>query len=270
MLLKKGSRGDRVRRLQALLCLSGFDATPIDGAFGSGTARAVGLCQMANGIPQTGQADASTQTAVGMDQPDPTMTPIPVIDRVNVNVVAQMFSPHTPRANIEKYLPEVLHALREAALDDCDIVLMALATIRAETEGFEPIDERPSKFNTDPGAHPFNRYDDRADLGNQGPPDGERYKGRGFIQLTGRANYLEIGMKIGLGTDLVETPERANDATIAAQILANFIKAKERAAKYAILGQDLRTARKLVNGGSHGIDRFTQAFDAGAAQLSSG
>ena len=147
------------------------------------------------------------------------------------------------------------------------MVLVTLATIRAESEGFEPIDEMISKFNTDPGAHPFNKYDDRSSLGNQGRPDGARYKGRGFVQLTGRANYQEIGEQIGLGTELVERPERANEPDVAGRVLVAFILNKRSAAKYAILGKDLKTARKLVNGGSHGLDRFTEAFETGARLL---
>lgn len=267
LVLKKGSRGNEVRRLQALLCLGGFDAKPIDGAFGAGTARAVMSSQSACGIAATGEADPQTQSALGMDKPDVTTIPVPVADRLSVDLVAQMFTVHTPRANIERYLPHILSALRDAEMDDRDIALMAIATIRAETEGFEPIDERPSRYNTDPDAHPFNKYDNRSSLGNQGPPDGERYKGRGFVQLTGRDNYQKIGERIGLGTRLAESPELANDPDIAARILVDFIKVKERAVKYAIFGQDLGTARKLVNGGSHGLDRFTNAFEAGVAQL---
>lgn len=265
--LSRGSRGEDVARLQALLCLEGFDAKPIDGAFGSGTERAVRDCQASKGLPSSGQADERTQEALGLDQPDTTKIPIPVIDRITVDLVAQMFSLYTPRDNIERFLPAVLAALNEADLDDQDLVLMALATIRAETEGFEPIDEKVSKYNTDPGAHPFNKYDDRADLGNRGHPDGERYKGRGFIQLTGRANYQKHGERIGLGSRLIEEPQLGNDPRVAAQLLADFIKDKRSHAKYAILGHDLKTARRLVNGGSHGLDRFTETFETGARLL---
>jgi predicted chitinase len=188
-----------------------------------------------------------------------------VIDRITVDTVAQMFA-DAPRANVERHLPVVLAALKAAGLDDRDMVLMALGTIRAETAGFEPISEKPSKYNTSPGGpHPFDLYDHRASLGNQGPPDGGRYKGRGFIQLTGRANYRLYGER--LGQPLEEDPDLANVSWTAARILAAFLAEKRSAAKYAIFGRDLATARKLVNGGSHGLERFQAAFVTGEQLL---
>jgi peptidoglycan L-alanyl-D-glutamate endopeptidase CwlK len=149
----------------------------------------------------------------------------------------------------------------EQNLADKPMVLMALASIRAETESFEPISEGKSRFNTSPDGHPFDLYDNRRDLGNQGPPDGERYRGRGFIQLTGRDNYEKHGQAIG--RDLVNDPGLANDPQIAAKLLASFLKNKERAIKEALLENDLKQARKLVNGGSHGLDRFADAYAIG-------
>jgi peptidoglycan L-alanyl-D-glutamate endopeptidase CwlK len=259
--LKRGSRGDEVRRLQALLCRGGHDARPIDGDFGSGTERALRLYQAAQGLQVDGELQDQAFRKLGMDQPDPTKTAVPVIERISVDLVAKMF-PDAPRANIERYLPPVLAALEAAGLDDHDLVLMALGTIRAETAGFEPISEKPSKYNTSPGGpHPFDLYDYRASLGNLGPPDGARYKGRGFIQLTGRANYRAFGER--LGQPLEEEPDLANVPRTAAQILAAFLADKRSAAKYAIFGRDLATARKLVNGGTHGIERFETAFVTG-------
>jgi peptidoglycan L-alanyl-D-glutamate endopeptidase CwlK len=143
------------------------------------------------------------------------------------------------------------------------MVLMALATIRAETGEFLPISEGVSSFNTSPGGPPFDLYDHRADLGNQGPPDGERFKGRGFVQLTGRANYRQHGEAIGLGTQLLDNPDLANDPEIAARLLASFLKSREAAIRAAVAAGDLAQARKLVNGGSHGIDAFTGAWRTG-------
>jgi len=265
--LRRGDKGEEIARLQALLCLGDYDAKPIDGDFGPGTERAVRACQESEGLPSTGEADEGTQEVLGMSGPDMTKVPLPVIDNITVGMVAQMFSTATPRRNIETYLPAVTAALKQSYMDDRDLVLMALGTIRAETEGFEPISERQSKYNTDPGAHPFNKYDNRTNLGNNGRPDGERYRGRGFIQLTGRANYQRYGERLGLGSRLIEEPDLANDPEVAAKILAEFIKDKRDMAKYAILGNDLKTARKIVNGGSHGLDRFTEAFEIGRGLL---
>ena len=270
--LKQGDKGDDVARLQALLCLAGFDARPIDGAFGAGTATSVRSCQAASGLAATGVADAGVQAAVGMDRPDPTRTLHPVIAGITTETVVAMFPAATPRRNIERHLPVVLQALAAAGLDDREMVLMALATIRAESEGFEPIDEGRSRFNTDPGAAPFNRYEPGTGigrtLGNRQPGDGARYKGRGFIQLTGRANYRSYGEAIALGRRLEEEPELANDPAVAARLLAAFLRAKATRVKYAVLGRDLKMARRLVNGGSHGLAQFEETFREGERILS--
>src|SRR5580700_11411453 len=107
------------------------------------------------------------------------MNIISLIPDITVEIAARML-PGAPRANIEQNLPLVLNALVGPRLADKPMVLMALATIRAETGSFLPISEGQSEYNTSPGSHPFNLYDSRADLGNVGPPDGERFKGRGF------------------------------------------------------------------------------------------
>ena len=266
-ILQRGSRGESVARLQALLCRSGIDVTPIDGDFGGVTARGVEALQKKNRLPTTGVADFDTQKSVGMDKPDETKTLVPVVDRVTVDKVVAMFSHSTPRRNIKTYLPYILAAFKKHAMDDRDLLLMGLGTIAAETARFEPISEKQSQYNTEPGQHAFNLYDSRSDLGNQGRPDGDRFKGRGFIQLTGRSNYRRYGERLGLGNDLIENPEKANDPQIAAELLALFIKDKQPRVKYAILGGDLTYARKLVNGGSHGLDNFTTSFNAGVQQF---
>lgn len=191
--------------------------------------------------------------------------PIPDLATVRPFAVARAMFPDVPETRIMKYLPAILDALKEVELADPPMLLMALATIRAETAGFRPISEGKSRFNTDPGAHPFNRYDDRRDLGNTGRPDGDLFKGRGFVQLTGRANYTNIGKKIGV--DLVEHPEKANEPEPAARILAVFLKSHEAAIRAALSAGDLRKSRRLVNGGQHGLDRFSDAFRAGTEAI---
>jgi peptidoglycan L-alanyl-D-glutamate endopeptidase CwlK len=252
-LLKLGVTGPQVTALQQQLQQRGFDPGAIDGNFGPSTAAAVRAFQQSVGLPADGEAGANTLAALAMPS---------VTSNVTLDMVAQMF-PVTPRVNIQYHLPFVLKALLGAALADKSMVLMALATIRAETGSFLPIDEGISKYNTSPGGHPFDKYDNRANLGNTGPPDGALFKGRGFIQLTGRANYQQIGNAIGQGDQLVQNPDLANDPDVAAQILAAFLGAKQDEIRQALNADDLATARKLVNGGTHGLADSTDAFRRG-------
>jgi len=261
--LKEGDSGPKVKALQARLKKLGFSPGALDGDFGPGTEAAVMAFQNSEGLLADGLVGPSTQKALGLRGKNPVLSVLP---NVSVKIVSKMF-PFTPVDNIKKHLPALLDGLTEKALIDKPMVLMALATIRAETEGFEPISEGRSRYNTSPGGHPFDLYDHRRDLGNQGDGDGDRFKGRGFIQLTGRANYKTHGEAIGLGNQLIEKPELANDSVIAARLLASFIKNKEQSIKRALLEGDLKSARRYVNGGSHGLDRFSEAFNIGSALI---
>jgi peptidoglycan L-alanyl-D-glutamate endopeptidase CwlK len=177
----------------------------------------------------------------------------------------QTLFPATPPTHIAANLPHILAALTAADLADTPMLLMALATIRAEAESFLPLTEGISRFNTSPGGHPFDLYDHRSDLGNQGPPDGASFRGRGFVQLTGRANYIRYGREISL--DLVGQPELACEPATAARILACFLKNNEAGIRHALATNDLAHARRLVNGGSNGLNRFKAAYQAGTTIL---
>jgi hypothetical protein len=180
--------------------------------------------------------------------------------------VKQMF-PATLLSAIQANLPHVLAGLAGEGLTDKPMALMALSTIRAETAGFKPIDEGKSRFNTRDA--PFDRYEPGTSvgdtLGNTKPGDGPKFKGRGYVQLTGRGNYTAIGGQLGI--DLVADPAMANDPKLAGRILARFIKNKEAAVRAALARNDLTKARELVNGGSHGLDDFKDAFQKGQAAL---
>jgi putative chitinase len=66
---------------------------------------------------------------------------------------------------------------------------------------------------------------------------------------------------------LIDDPDLASDPAVAGKLLAAFLKDKEGSIKEALLEGDLRRARKLVNGGTHGLDRFTDAYRRGEPLL---
>src|SRR5262245_31811007 len=139
---------------------------------------------------------------------------------------------------LEQYWPVVRAALIENGIVDPAGIIAAIATIRVEAPTFEPIDEYG-------GPAYWAQYEGRADLGNTEPGDGVRYHGRGFIQLTGRANYRGYGQLLGI--PLEEQPDLALDPTVAARIFATYFS--ERQVHVAAAEGNWEEARRRVNGG---------------------
>ena len=245
--LKQGSSGPDVLTLQSALKQLGFDPQGVDGVFGSGTEAAVIAFQQSKGLTPDGIVGPNTMAALQgsaavagasvsgatVSAAVPSGTAGDTASTVTVAQVQKMF-PGVDVANIQTNLPFVMSALSAAGLGDKNMVLMALATISAETGNFTPLSEFESPFNTPPGGPPFSKYDFRSDLGNQGPPDGKNFRGRGFIQLTGRTNYKIHGAAIGLGDQLITNPKLANDPEIAGKLLASFLKHAEAAIRNAL------------------------------------
>lgn len=91
-------------------------------------------------------------------------------------------------------------------------------------------------------------YEGRKDLGNTQPGDGKRYKGRGPIQLTGRANYQKFADLLGL--DLVNNPTIAATPEVGFRIAGLFWKShglNELADQ-----QQFETITRRINGGLNG------------------
>ena len=65
-------------------------------------------------------------------------------------------------------------------------------------------------------------------MGNKVKGDGERFKGRGFIQLTGRDNYTRASEQIFGDDRLVRKPELASDLNVAAKIAIWYWKNQVR------------------------------------------
>jgi putative chitinase len=96
-------------------------------------------------------------------------------------------------------------------------------------------------------------YEGRKDLGNMQPGDGVRFKGRGLIQITGRANYVACGLSLGI--DLIGDPALLESPTLAARS-AGWFWAKNGLNALADAGDQTRVTRR-INGGTNGlVDRL--------------
>lgn len=91
-------------------------------------------------------------------------------------------------------------------------------------------------------------YEGRADLGNTQPGDGSRYRGRGLLQITGRANYAKAGQALGL--DLVGHPEILEERDMAALVSAWWWKS-HGLNELADAGKFDQITR-VINGGTNG------------------
>ena len=112
------------------------------------------------------------------------------------------------------------------------------------------------------GSLDFRKYDPKyapkkaKALGNKQVGDGAKYKGRGFIQITGRWNYKQAGEELGL--PLEKHPELAEDPATAAKIAVWFWK--HRVQPNVDNFKDTTSVTKQVNPGMRGLEQRKDNF----------
>lgn len=101
-------------------------------------------------------------------------------------------------------------------------------------------------------------YEDRRDLGNTEPGDGRKFKGRGLIQLTGRANYEAYGDAIGINLlDGDNCRQLANEPEFAVDVACWFWET--RGLNLLADQDDVRMITRRINGSLNGLaDRERQ------------
>ena len=175
----------------------------------------------------------------------------------------------------------LLRAALAAGISDKTELAMLLAQCAHETGGFRLFSEGvnykpetamrlwPKKFGTlanakriaasGPTAIMDFAYGSR--MGNSEPGDGSRFRGRGFIQLTGRSNYTSFAKASGI--DVISHPEQiAGDLELAAKATLHWwmVIAGNRVRKPAQAG-DIVGATKAVNGGTNGLEERRSYFN---------
>jgi putative chitinase len=218
MLLKKGSKGDDVKKLQAKLGLAA------DGIFGAGTETKVKEWQASNGLGADGiVGDGTWSKMFGGETPAVIKEDVVIAKAGPLNI--DKLKGHIPDAVIAQ-IPETA-----AKFNITNNLRLAhfLAQCGHESGGFKAVSENlnysadglkkifPKYF---PGnlAESYARnpekiaskvYGGRMGNGDETTKEGFKFRGRGYIQLTGKANYTNFAKFIGEDTvanpDLVAT-----------------------------------------------------------------
>ncbi len=124
---------------------------------------------------------------------------------------------------------------------------------------YEPVfkKDKKKKFVMDPKTKKPKNFNSKAvTLGNTMPGDGEKYKGRGYIQLTGKYNYEQAGKALGL--DLVKKPELVEKPEVAAKVAVWFWQNRVQA-KVSDFG-DTKASTKPINPGLKHLDKRKEKF----------
>jgi predicted chitinase len=114
-----------------------------------------------------------------------------------------------------------------------------LAQACLETDYFKTLEEYWGPTKDQKG------YEGRKDLGNVVAGDGEKFKGRGIFQCTGRANYTTYGRRLGI--DLLKEPQRAVEPEIGVRIAVMYWNGKGLNA-YADKGETAAISRAINRG----------------------
>lgn len=148
--------------------------------------------------------------------------------------------PHSTNAKIDKFLQPINNTLIYYDIDTPERIAAFLAQVAHESWSLKYVEEIASG----------EAYEGRKDLGNTKKGDGIKYKGRGLLQITGRANYTALGK--ALNYDFINNP---NDLCKpgAAAMSAGWFWNKRNLNDWADVN-NFRKITKLVNGGYNGYE----------------
>lgn len=221
--LQQGSKGPDVTALQMKLKEAGFDLGTIDGNFGPGTKAAVMAFQQSKGLTADGKAGPNTMAALeagggavagssdlvvdngsGMSLAGPTGLKGLVPDAV----IAQI--PETAlKFGITTNL-RLAHFLAQCALESVEFTATvenlnysAKRLLQVFPKYFKGVD--PAAYAKKPAKIASRVYANRMGNGDEASGDGYKFRGRGYIQLTGKSNYASFTRFIG--EDCVANPD---------------------------------------------------------------
>ena len=150
-------------------------------------------------------------------------------------------------------------AMKEQGITNAKEQAAFMAQMDHETGGFKHMNELGGG----------KKYEGRKDLGNTQEGDGDKFKGRGYVQLTGRHNYEKYGKMVG--ADLINNPDSAAQPDLAAKIAIAYWKSTKSDGKS--LGEQAQAGNfdavtRGINGGVNGKSDRDAKFQGYSQQYS--
>jgi putative chitinase len=232
MLIKLGSSGEEVKKIQIKLGLNP------DGDFGRNTETAVKKWQKDNGLKDDGVVGDITWNKL-----------------FNNTTTTKVSNEILKLEKLKGIIPDkVISQIPDTAVKFNITTNLRLAHFLSqcahESGNFKWVVELASG----------QAYEGRKDLGNTQPGDGVKFKGRGYIQLTGRANYDKFSKFVN--EDCVSNPDLVS--TKYPMLSAAYFFDKNKLWKICDLGSTDEVVEKVsrrVNGGTNGLADRQQKFD---------
>jgi putative chitinase len=191
--------------------------------------------------------------------------PAPVAKKETVKAPAPIVTPEKKTTTDKKPTPPGFEAGKKMMIDAMDAEGIKDPNARAQIMAQASHESGKFKFTTELGADSyFLKYNPPSkiglELGNR-PGEGPTFKGRGFLQTTGRANYQQF--KDAFNVDVISNPEILAEAKYAAK--SALLWFKKNAGKVQRLSKgdwtDTKGITKAVNGGYNGLAEREHYFD---------
>ena len=155
--------------------------------------------------------------------------------------------PNLSAAKLTAFLPHLNRAMAEYAINTLPRAAAFIAQLAHESGEFRWMEEIWGPTPAQRRYEPLTALSTK--LGNNRPGDGKRFKGRGPIQLTGRANYKRFGEL--LGVDLISAPEQAATPTVGFRTAALYWA--NRGLNGLADAGNFREITRRINGGYNGL-----------------
>ncbi len=180
------------------------------------------------------------------------------------NEQLQSIMPQMAAAKRATLFPFLTAAISEFGIDRPARTAAFLAQLAHESAQFKFMEEIWGPTAAQRRYEPQSKL--ASDLGNTDTGDGRRFKGRGPIQITGRANYRRFGDLLGL--DLVTTPDQAASPEVAFRI-AGLYWTKKGLNELAdrVTAEAFREITRRINGGFNGLAEREQFYETAKAVL---